>query len=51
MGLTDGAGNDSYVATGGLENQMNVKIGITNSVYWHMSATAYKAGFTGIQTK
>ena len=51
MGLTDGAGNDSYVATGGLENQMNVKIGITNSVYWHMSGTAYKAGFTGIQTK
>ena len=52
MGLTDGAGNDSYVALGGIQDQMNVKIGITNSVFWHMSSTAtLKAGFTGIQIK
>ena len=53
MGLTNGA-QESYLATAPAEAggyHMNTKIGITNSVYWKMTGTAYNPGFTAIQTK
>ena len=53
VSLTDGA-NQCYlsitpVQAGG--HHLNVKIGITNSIYFIVSGSGYKAGFTGIQTK
>ena len=54
VGIRDIAGNEAYLATAPAEagsGHMNVKIGITNSVYLHMSGSAYKPAFTGIQTK
>lgn len=45
------AAHESYAATGGVTDQLSTKIGITNTVYFHISGGSYKAGFTGIQTK
>jgi hypothetical protein len=54
QGLRNAAGDESYLATAPAEaggGQMNCKIGVTNTVYWKMTGSAYKPGFTGIQTK
>jgi len=45
------AADESYCSTSGNQSQMNLKIGVTNTNYWHMNGGGYKPSFTGIQTK
>jgi len=53
-GLIDASANQSFLAVQPAEagsGHMNIKVGITNSVWLAMDGGGYKCGFSAVQTK